>query len=112
MDGTSVAVVVTSLLTFFTVVYQDWRKQQREERDRKWEKEDRIALAKKVFDSNEAALAAIAENTTETRQATASADRAYTEANHVNIKIENLNQRLLANEKKRDERDEKNTKEE
>jgi len=62
--------------------------------------ETSAALEKKVEASNAAIADAIKENTLKTDASALAAREAYTEANHVNVKISDLNERLLSNERR------------
>jgi hypothetical protein len=57
---------------------------------RQWEVEDRRLVAALHAEGQQAIAVAIAENTAKTEQAGVQAERAFTEANHVNHKLEKL----------------------
>lgn len=98
-----VAALAAQALTFFTLVFNAKQARLREERHRSWDIEDRKLLATKVVETTSEIRDAIAENTAKTEQATVAAHDAYKEANHVNVKISDLNARLLKQEKDRDQ---------
>lgn len=98
---TNLTLIVTTTLTFLTLVFNARQARLREERHRAWELEDRKALAGRVSTTTNEIKEAIAENTMKTEQATAAAHEAYQEANHVNVKISDLNARLLHQEQER-----------
>jgi gas vesicle protein len=104
-----VATIIAQMATFLTLVFNARQQREREERLRQWELEDRQMVAKKVVESSQMLAnvvaqqhqeltEAISENTSKTDQAITAADSAFKEANHVNIKISDLNKRLLDRE--------------
>lgn len=117
-----VAAIIGQIVTLITLVYNSKQQRLREERNHRWEVEDRAALATKVVQTSDALAAkvlqtsdalastvvqttagiqaAIADNTIKTEQATTAAHEAFKEANNVNNKISDLNNRLLDQERK------------
>ncbi len=94
----AVAMQLVTLATVIGAHVYTWIK---DARQRKWDLEDRRMarqhtsrtaeeLAEKVAGTNQSLHEAIAENTIKTEQAIDRADAAYTEANSVNQKIEQL----------------------
>lgn len=87
-----VCTVIGQLIALLTIMFNARQARRREERKRKWELEDRAAMAKGLH-------SAIQDNTHKTEQAIVAADLAYKEANHVNLKLQALgleNQQALA----------------
>jgi hypothetical protein len=108
--GANTALIVGQIMTFLTVLVSLVYNAYRERRNRRWAIEDRDALASKVAATGVAlavtalgqhteVVAAIAENTVKTDQATAAAREAYTEANDVNLKIASLGIHIAENVK-------------
>lgn len=102
MDSASIVLIVGQLVTFATLIFTAWSARRREALLREWELEDRAAVALKVVEGSTilserhaAITQAIAENTTQTSRAATAAHEAYQEANQVNVKIANLNARIL-----------------
>jgi methyl-accepting chemotaxis protein len=104
-------VVVAQLATFATLVFNARQQRLREERVRGWEVQDRAMLARTVTETSErlaatvtnqhgSVVAAIADNTHKTEEATQKATEAFQEANHVNNKIAHLNAAIIDNSTK------------
>ena len=93
MDNATVGQIITFLTVIAGFIYQAYR----EQRQRRWDVEDRLQVAMLSHQQHEAATtarqdikAAMVENTELTRAAITSADNAYHEANTVNVKIQQL----------------------
>jgi len=93
MDNAAIGQIITFLTVIAGFIYQAYR----EQRQRRWDVEDRTQVAAVTDERHQAATtdrrdikAAMAENTELTKAAIASADNAYHEANTVNVKIERL----------------------
>jgi len=133
MDPTAVSLVVggivAQLCTLIIIMFNARQARLRREEQRRWDMEDRAALAKKVVETSTALADKVIKTsiklaksvkstgddltkhvsqtakdlTVRVDGATDAAHEAYKEANNVNMKIENLNKRLISEEEKKEE---------
>ena len=111
--GVGTTVVIASQILLFVMQLKIFRQQRvHEAMMREADAEERRMIANKVAATSEAlkkhtevgrqeVLSAIQSNTEQTKKATEAAHEAYKEANNVNVKIEDLNKRLLEEQKKK-----------
>jgi hypothetical protein len=87
MDNGTIAVLMTSILTFLSVLAKMFYDAYMEARHRQWAIEDQARAADANSRHTDKIMAAIADNTQVSTQAAGKADLAYKEANTVNQKL-------------------------